>query len=323
MELVTAPRILLADRLLGPGWVRFDGATIVAAGSGGPPGEPTVELPTGTLAPGLIDIQINGAYGHDFAAADPQGWHEVAARLPESGVTSFVPTVITATIDELVATFQRYGRLRPELDTAGGARTLGLHCEGPFLAAARRGAHREDLLVDPTPERIERLLEAAEGNLAYLTLAPEREGALAAIAQLVEAGVRVAVGHSDASAEQVAAAADHGATLITHLFNAQRPFHHRDPGVVGAALADPRLTVGLICDLHHVAATAVRAAFAAAGGRIALVTDAVAAMGMPPGTYELGGERTTVVEGAPAVRDDGTIAGSVLGVDEALGNVVA
>lgn len=320
MTIVTAPKILLADELVGPGWVQFDQAEIVATGWGTPPDRPTTTLPEGVLSPGLVDIQLNGAYGHDFADADRDAWRHVAARLPETGVTSFVPTVITAPIPQLEGALIRYRQLRADLDALGGARTLGIHCEGPFLATERRGAHREDLLADPSPASIDALLDAADGHMAYLTLAAERPGAVDAVRRLASAGVRIAIGHSDATDQQVRAAIDAGASLVTHLFNAQRPLHHREPGVVGAALADPRITAGLIVDLHHVAPTAVRVAFAAAAGRLALVTDAIAAMGMPPGSYDLGGQRVTVADGAPPVRDDGTLAGSVLQLDTAVGN---
>ena len=323
VELIAAPKILLADELVGPGWVGFEDGRIVTSGPGSPPGRPEFRLPRGVLAPGLVDLQLNGAYGHDLADADLPGWHEVTTRLVETGVTSFVPTIITAPIDDLVASMTRYRRLRSEVDAAGGARTLGLHCEGPFLAPGRHGAHDEQLLVDPTPERVGALLEAGAEDLAYVTLAPEREGALAAIRRFVAAGVGVAVGHSDARDDEVRRAADAGARLVTHLYNAQRPLHHRDPGVVGAALADARLTCGLIADLHHVAPTAIRVAFAAAPGRIALVTDAITALGMPAGTYDLGGRTTTVRESAPPVRDDGTLAGSVLRLDQAVANTVS
>ena len=323
MELVTAPRILLADGLIGPGWVQFEGGRIVACGRGRQPGAPTVELPRGVLAPGLIDLQLNGAYGEDFADAELSGWQDVSSRLPETGVTAFVPTIITAPIVELCATMTRYRSIRAEIDGGGGARTLGLHCEGPFLATGRHGAHPQDLLVDPTPERVDTLLAAADGAMTYLTLAPERPGALPAIRELIAAGVRVAVGHSDATDAEVLAATDAGASLVTHLFNAQRPLRHRDPGVVGAGLAEPRLTLGLIVDLHHVAPTVVRATFAAAAGRIALVTDAIAALGMPAGTYDLGGQRVEVREQVPPVREDGTLAGSVLRLDDAVANTIA
>ena len=322
MEVIVAPRLLLAGELKGPGWVQVEDELVVASGWGGPPQAATVELPRGVLAPGLIDLQLNGAFGHDLATTDLAGWREIVRRLPGTGVTAFVPTFITAPLDELTGSLRRYHELRADLDAEAGARTLGVHCEGPFLASGRHGAHRQDQLCDPTMERVEALLAAAEGQLAYLTLAPELPGAMEAIDRLVRAGARVAVGHSDATDEQVIAAVDGGASMVTHLFNAQRPLHHRDPGVVGAALADPRVTVGLIVDLHHVAPTAVRVAFAAAGERIALVTDAIAAMGMPPGVHELGGAPTTVRPGAPPVRDDGTLAGSVLRLDDAVAHAV-
>lgn len=323
MTLLTAPRLLLADALVAPGWVRLEGARIAAAGAGRQPTTADLDLPVGTLAPGLVDLQVNGAVGHDVATADDDAWREILAFLPTTGVTAFGPTIITDEVERLVDALAAFRARRSKLDASGGARVLGMHVEGPFLSPARRGAHRPELMVDPTSERVERLLTAADGAMAMMTLAPERDGALDAIARLVEAGVAVSVGHSDASDAQVTAAGDVGATLITHLFNAQRPMHHRDPGVVGAALSDPRLTVGLIADLEHVVPTAVRVAFAAAGTRLSLVTDAVAALGMPPGTYQLGGQEVTVhADGAPT-REDGTLAGSTLRLDTAVGNVVA
>jgi N-acetylglucosamine-6-phosphate deacetylase len=320
--LVAAGRLRLPDGL-GPGWLVVAGGRIVDAAAGPPPAAPDLELADGVLAPGLIDLQVNGAVGHDLGSADTDGWAEVAAWLLTTGVTAFAPTVITAPLEAIAAALDRHRQARGQLDGAGGARSLGVHVEGPFLAAARRGAHREELLVDPTPERVEQLLEAGQGEITYVTLAPERAGALEAIAAFVDAGIRVAVGHSDASDDQVLAAADAGATIVTHLYNGQRPLHHRDPGVVGAALSDPRFTLGLIVDLVHVAPTAVRVAFAAAAGRVALVTDATAALGMPPGRYELGGEEVTIEEGRPPVRDDGTLAGASLRLDAAVANTVA
>ena len=323
MDTLTAPRLLLGDELVADGWVQIADGVVVASGSGAPPSTVTLALPTGTLAPGLIDVQLNGAFGHDLVSADAQGWAEVQARLPSTGVTAFVPTFITAAIDELAAALLRTRPVRAGLRDAAGARDLGVHLEGPFLATGRRGAHRAEHLVDPTASSIDALLQAAAGELLYVTLAPERPGAMAAIAQLRAAGVRVAVGHSDATDAEVRAAADAGATLVTHLYNAQRGLGHRDPGVVGAALTDPRLTAGIIVDLHHVASTAVQVAFSAAAGRLMLVTDAVAAMGMPPGSYDLGGVELIVADGQPPRRADGTIAGSALRLDVAIANTIA
>jgi len=322
VHVIGAPRVVADSVPLGPACVAVSDGVIlgVAAGEtyGGVP--PDVVLPSGVLVPGLVDMQINGCFGVDFVAADPAGWAEVSARLPETGVTSFVPTFITAPVPDLVAGLRRTAALPADL---GGARVLGVHVEGPFLSPDRHGAHDPALLRDPTPEAVDALIEAAPGLLRMHTLAPERPGALAAIRRLVDAGVLVSVGHSDATAEQTEAAADAGARLVTHLFNAMRPLHHREPGVVGQGLADPRLTCGLIADLHHVAAPICRLAFAAAPGRIVLVTDAVAAAGMPPGTYDLGGQQVSVDPLGLPRRSDGTIAGSGLRLDAAIANVVA
>jgi N-acetylglucosamine-6-phosphate deacetylase len=197
-----------------------------------------------------------------------------------------------------------------------------VHQEGPFLAPRRPGAHNPDWLVPPEPAAVGELLAAGAGVLRMLTLAPETGGGLAAVARLAAAGVVVSVGHSDATAAQVAAAAGAGARMVTHLYNAQRPLHHREPGVVGQALTDPRLTSGLIGDLVHVSAAACLLAFAAAPGRICLVTDAAACAGLPPGDYLLGGEPIRLAPGAAApVRPDGTLAGSALRMDRAVANM--
>ncbi|HEY7101062.1 MAG TPA: N-acetylglucosamine-6-phosphate deacetylase [Mycobacteriales bacterium] len=322
VHVIRAPRVVADSVPLGPACVAVSDGVILGVAAGETYGDvsPDVDLPSGVLIPGLVDMQINGCFGVDFVAADAAGWAEVSARLPETGVTSFVPTFITAPIPDLVGALRRTAALPADL---GGARVLGVHVEGPFLAPNRHGAHDPALLRDPTPEAVDALIDAAPGLLRMHTLAPERPGALAAVRRLVEAGILVSVGHSDATAEQTEAAADAGARLVTHLFNAMRPLHHREPGVVGQGLADPRLTCGLIADLHHVAAPVCRLAFAAAPSRIVLVTDAVAAAGMPPGTYDLGGQQVSVDPLGLPRRSDGTIAGSGLRLDAAIANVVA
>jgi N-acetylglucosamine-6-phosphate deacetylase len=328
MHLLTAPSVVADGRLCSPGWLLVD-QTVREYGEGQPPArvreqaDETTELPVGVLAPGLVDMQVNGAFGIDFAAADDDEWRYVAQRLPSTGATAYVPTFITAPLDDLAAGLRSYRHRETGLrDAPGAARSLGVHLEGPFLAERRRGAHRADLLRDPRAEDLDMLLEAGDGRLLYMTLAPERDGAIDAVKRLTGQGVRVAVGHTDADEQTVHAAADAGATMLTHLYNGQRPLQHRDPGTVGAALTDDRLTCGLVVDLHHVASTAVQVAFRCAAGRIALVTDAVAAMGMPTGTYELGGDRVEVRPGEPPMRADGAIAGSALRMDEAVSNAV-
>jgi N-acetylglucosamine-6-phosphate deacetylase len=275
------------------------------------------------LAPGLIDLQLNGAFGVDLVDAPPGGWERVLGGLPSTGVTALLATFISAPVDDLAAAMGRAIAARAAAQRRPGSRLLGVHLEGPFLSARRRGAHDAGHLVDPRAELVDRLLEAGSGILELLTLAPEREGAIEATKRLAGAGVLVSVGHSDALAEQVAAAADAGARMVTHVFNAQRGLHHREPGVAGQALADPRLACGLIADLHHVHPAICRVVMEAAGGRVALVTDAVSALGMPPGRYELGSEVVELHEGSPPLRADGTLAGSTLRLDEAVGNVVS
>ena len=323
--LIAAERLITGlpgTGVLAPGHLTVSGGLITEVGEGVPPGPPDLDLRAGVLVPGLVDLQVNGYYGVDLGDCDPDGWAQVARRLPETGTTAFLPTFITAPVARLAAA------LRSAQKIAGvatpGARVLGVHLEGPFLSPARAGAHRRDWMAPPSPDAVVELLDAGHGVLRLMTLAPETEGALAAVAALVAAGVVVSVGHSDANAGQVAAAADAGARMVTHLFNAQRGLHHREPGVVGQALTDQRLTSGLIVDLRHVSAAACAIAFAAAPGRICLVTDAAASAGMPPGWYLLGGQPTELPPGGDApVRPDGTLAGSALRMDLAVANAVA
>lgn len=322
--LITAEQMVLTPaagphRVVSPGYVHVADGVIVEAGEGRPEGAPDVHLPDGLLAPGLVDLQVNGYFGHDMVDADAAAWHTVVSRLPETGVTAFLPTFITAPVRAQAEALLRTRDLLPDLPA--GARVLGVHLEGPFLSEKRKGAHNAAHLTDPAPADIATLLET--GLVKLVTLAPERDGALEAIRTLTAAGVLVSVGHSDATAAQVAAAADAGARKVTHIFNAQTGVHHRDPGVAVQALIDERLSPGLILDLHHVGPEVATLVLRAAAGRVVLVTDAASAAGMPPGTYDLGGEPITMPEQGPPLRADGTIAGSGLRLDEAVGNAIA
>lgn len=268
-------------------------------------------------APGFVDLQCNGALGIDLASEPERLW-ELATRLPQWGVTAWLPTIVS-TPPEVV---ERAMATLAQGPPAGwvGAVPLGLHLEGPFLAPARRGAHPEALLRPPDATTAAAWSRAA--GVALVTLAPELDGALDVIHGLVERGVVVSLGHSGASFEQAGAAVDAGATWTTHLFNAMSPLHHREPGLTGVALTDDRLHVGLIVDGVHVHPAAVALAHRALGHRLTLVTDAVAALGMPPGEQVLG--RATVIVDADAVRlPDGTLAGSNLSLDQAVRNLVA
>jgi len=317
--------------VISPGYVLVRDGRIAAVAQGRPPRAPDVDIPSGLLVPGFVDLQVNGYFGEELGATDPSGWRTVARRLPETGTTAFAPTFITAPVPELARALRAAAELVPALSgppgaDAGeepGARVLGVHLEGPFISARRAGAHNTDWITEPSADAVAELLAAGQGVLAIITLAPELPGAIEAVRRLATAGVLVSAGHSDATAAQVSAAADAGARMVTHLFNAQRPLHHREPGVAGQALSDPRLTSGLIADLHHVAAPVCGIAFAAAPGRICLVTDAASCAGMPPGRYALGGEPIELPagDGVPPVRADGTLAGSALRMDVAVANM--
>ena len=312
-------------RELSPGYVLVRDGHVADVGPGPPPRVPDLRLSSGVLVPGFVDIQVNGYFGVELDAAEEARWHTVTARLPETGTTAFVPTFITAPVPQLAEALRAAARLAPGLAGSPGARVLGVHLEGPFISPQRAGAHNKDWMTEPTADAITELLDAGTGILRLVTLAPELPGALDAIKRLDAAGILVSVGHSDATAAQVAAAVDTGARMVTHLFNAQRSMHHREPGVTGQALADPRLVSGLIADFSHVVPPVCQVAFAAAPGRICLVTDAAACAGMPPGRYVLGGRPIDLPpgDGVPPVRADGTLAGSALRMDRAVANMVS
>lgn len=329
MPTISAPRAVVDGRTTGPVTVAVDEGVITAVHVGGGPGNGSesapadVVLPDGVLTAGLVDIQINGAFGVDFAAADDAQWDLVASRLPLTGVTSFQPTYITAPLDDLIPGLAVAQAVQRRQEHGPYARILGLHLEGPFLSPNRHGVHEKRYLAEPTEEAIERILTAPSVDvLTMVTLAPELPGALAAVRRLTGKGVRVSVGHTDATAAQITAAADAGATLVTHIFNAQRGLAHREPGVPGATMADQRFYCGLIADLHHVAKEVCLLVWRGARGRVVLVTDAIAAAGMPPGEYVLSGIPVVLENGVPR-NADGTIAGSALTLDLAVRNMIS
>jgi len=295
---------LVGGELL-PGDVELDGDRIAAVGLATAGGR-------GIAVPGLVDLQVNGFGGVDFLEADAAGYARAGDALLETGVTAYVPTLITSAEEHLVAAL---GEVPLK---SKGPRILGVHVEGPFLSPARPGTHPPELLRDPDPELLVRLLEA--GPVRLVTLAPELPGAFDLIELLHERGVVVSFGHSDATAEEAHAGFDRGVHTVTHLFNAMRPFRHRDPGIVGAALTRHDVVVQIIVDGVHLAPDTVRMVWEAAAGRVALVTDAVAPAGAGGGAFTLGDVSLVVSDGAVR-RDDGVLAGSVLTMIEAVRNL--
>lgn len=286
----------------------------VADDAPAPPG--ALGGPEATLAPGLIDLQVNGAFGHDFAdpAADVA---RISRGLPASGVTAYLACIVTSPVE-------RYGPCLDHLAAAmttpvDGARLLGAHLEGPFLSLRRAGTHTKEWLIPPSMALADAWLE--RGPVRLVTLAPELPGAVDLVHHLVSRGIAVAIGHTDATWAEAAAAAAAGARLGTHLFNAMRPLHHREPGAVGFLLASD-LAVSVVADGHHLDPRIVElVARLKAPDRLVVVTDALAGLGMPPGRFELAGVEI-VSDGTSGRRTDGTLSGSLLPLDRAVGNLI-
>ncbi len=270
------------------------------------------------IAPGFFDVQLNGGFGLDFTA-DPATVWEVAARLPQYGVTAFLPTVITSEMDKF-ATAIEVLRAGPPPGFRG-AIPLGWHFEGPFLNPQKKGAHNPDLIRLPSPDLVKTW--TADNLVRLVTLAPEMPGALDTVRALYAQGVVVSAGHSMATFDEGLAGIGAGITMGTHLFNAMHPFDHREPGLIGALGNLPHVFVGLIPDGVHLHPVVVNAAWQIfSWRRIAMVTDAMAAMGMPNGDYVLGGQ-TVRVEGPAPRLANGTLAGSVLTMDAGVRNLIA
>lgn len=270
---------------------------------------------SGLAVPGFIDVHVHGFAGFDFAWADEEALDEASRELTRTGVTGFRPTLISLRESETIAALQRIGRASPT-----GARMLGAHLEGPFLSQRFPGAHSPDALLEPDLELARAYLEA--GPVGQMTLAPELPGALELIEFLVDQGVVVSLGHSDANAEVAREAFRAGAKALTHVFNAARPFRHRDPGLVGVALTRADVFVEVVLDGIHLADEAARLVLAAAKGRVVAVTDALAASGVGDGTYTLG-DREVIVSKGEARLADGTLASSVLTMDQAFRNLIS
>ncbi len=309
--------LVSADGVLRDAVLRIDGDRIADLRSFDPgdpeqSSDPTpIEVVDGWVVPGFVDTHTHGGGGHDLASTDPDTARQALAFARRHGATSVIAGLVTAEITTLEA------QLRALAPLVAAGELAGLHLEGPFLSPAKRGAHTPGLLREPDPETVDRLLAAADGRLAMVTLAPELPGALDATRRFVDAGVRVAVGHTSADETVTAEALDAGATIATHLFNAMPSIHHRRPGPVPLLLTDERVMVELVCDGVHLHRDVIAMAVAAAGpDRAALITDAMLATGMADGTYRLGGLDVTVRAGVARLRTDdgseGSIAGSTL-----------
>jgi N-acetylglucosamine-6-phosphate deacetylase len=325
---IRAGSVITPEREIPDCTVLVEDGTIAAVG-------PEVALPPGTreiraldriCVPGFIDLHIHGGAGHDLMEADADGFAAIGRHLAAHGTTAYFPTTLTASVARTLDALARLAGFIREFQKAPPAglqaEPIGIHMEGPFISKIRKGVHPVEYIVAPARDLFDRFQEAAGGTLRLMTMAPEAEGAAEVIRQAFAQGVRVGMGHTDATYEQAEAAVDLGIRHAIHLFNAMRPFSHRDPGVIGAALTDDRLSAELIADGIHVHEPVIRLLARAKGPeRILLVTDAVAATGMGDGTYTLGGFEIKV-KGPLACNRQGVIAGSVLTLDHALRNMM-
>ena len=289
-----------------------------------PAGARHVDFAGAVLGPGFVDIHIHGAAGHDVMQGDPAGLAKVGAMLAKHGVTSYFPTTVTAPDDVTLRALDALAAAIERADTqnSSGARPRGIHLEGPFLSHARRGVHPTAELQLPTLERFERFWQAARGRIRMMTIAPELPGALEVIAEAARRGVCVSLGHSDADFATADRGFEAGARHATHTFNAMRPLGHRDPGILGAVLTDARVSADIIADGIHLDPAIVRLFLKLKGAeQSVLITDGIAATGMPDGLYRLGPLEVEVKDGR--CMSGGSLAGSVLTMDQAVRNVMA
>jgi len=290
-----------------------------------PAGAQEIRATDKTAIPGFIDVHIHGAGGHDVMEGTGAALRSVTRKVSTHGTTSLLATTVTASTDATVRAVEgiaAYIGQQHETDEAH-AEILGIHFEGPFISKERRGVHPPEWIQLPSAETLDRFLQAAAGNARILTIAPELLGAAPCIDAARKAGMVVSMGHTDATYEQARAAMARGARNATHVYNAMRPFSHRDPGVIGAVLTSPDVNAELIADGVHVEEAAMKLLLLAKGpARVILVSDGLSATGMPDGKYTLGGIEVTV-SGGVCRNADGVLAGSTLTLDRALRNIIA
>ena len=332
---IHASRILTPDEEISDGVIIVEGGRISGIGH-----RDTMRIPAGaidfvasgmTVVPGFIDLHIHGAGGHDVMEGNARALDRIVSTVARHGTTSIVATTVTASVEDTCHSLEgiaRYIRNHENAEesakeTRPAAEILGIHLEGPFINKARRGVHPPDSIVRPSIETFDKFVKAADGLVRIVTIAPELPGAIQLIAHAVAAKIVAAVGHTDADYDQARAAIEAGARHCVHIYNAMRPFTHRDPGVVGAILTDPDVTAEIIADLVHVAGPAIQVLIGTKGfDTVLLVSDGIAATGMPDGNYRLGNFEVSVKDGV-ARNSEGKLAGSTLTLDRAVRNLVA
>jgi len=319
--LITGGPLCTPGEVYNPGAVLLDGRFIRAAGAAGsfsvPADAETIDMAGQRIIPGLIDVHLHGFGGHDVSGP---GLAEVIRALPGHGVTAFLPTTVATPPERLFEALQAMAGVLEEPPV--GAQALGIHMEGPWVSPLRSGGMRAEFCYPLTQTDLERFQAAAHGAVRMVTLAPEQGGVLAAIPWLVEQGIVASVGHSDADYDTVQRAVALGLSHATHTFNAMRPLHQREPGVLGAVLAHDAIVAQLIADGYHVHPAAMRMLIRAKGvERVCLVSDAMVVAGLPPGEYEWDGRRI-IRAGESSRFPDGALAGSAMLLNQMLRVIV-
>ena len=309
--LITAGAIVTGDAVLRPGWVDVDGTRVVGVGAGAPPRPADVDLGSATVVPGFVDMHSHGGGGAAFTDESVEATRTVVELHRRHGTTAMMASLVSAQPDDL---FRQVRELREHVEEG---LVLGIHLEGPWLSPQRCGAHEPSALRHPDLRELQSLFDAGAGTIRMVTIAPELPGATEAIRRIADEGALAALGHTDATYEQALAGIEAGALVATHLFNAMRPVHHREPGPVIALMESPHMLVEMITDGTHLHPALYRSVSEQVGAdRVALITDAMAAAGMPDGNYTLGALPVEVVGGTARIAGTDTIAGSTATMDQ-------
>lgn len=317
-------RLVLPDRVMEDGGLVLNEGKIEQCGPSAeldpPPGAGRFNAAGLLIFPGLIDTHVHGGWGDDVMSCGPEGLHRISSRFSSRGVTAWLPSTISARHQELlraVGDCVTAAQNQPD-----GARIAGIHVEGPYINLRRKGAQPEEGIRDPDFDEVEELLQFARGTIRIMTLAPELPGGFELIERLQQAGVVASLGHSDADFDTAVRAIEAGASHATHLFNAMPPIHHRDPGLITACLNSPRVTAEVIPDGVHLHPSIVRLILRSKPAElIALITDAFSATGLEEGIHWLGPQQVEV-KGSHCTLKNGTIAGSIINMDDAVRNAI-